>query len=150
MRAKHVYLRFRDTMGKLCQQRKLDTVQNCLIPTVMSVVKFSKDLINPQICYLKKQQCCRTAVWVSWKRKLFWWSMTCDFTDLKQRQLLAASVFMYRFRNLFQNLSYIVLLLIMKVLGPYFERNRNTWTWKSKIYFLYHALCKSGLFCTAC
>lgn len=57
---KGIYLGLRVTMWKLCQQRKLDALQNWLVPNVVSVVQFSKSLINPQINYLKEQQCSKT------------------------------------------------------------------------------------------
>lgn len=43
-----IYLGLRVTVGKLCQQRMLDAMQNWLVPNVVSVVQFSKNLINPQ------------------------------------------------------------------------------------------------------
>jgi len=49
------------TMGKLCQQSKRDAMQNWLVPNVL-VVRFSKNVVNPQINYLKEQQCCKTTV----------------------------------------------------------------------------------------
>lgn len=51
-KGKDIYLGLRVTIGTLCQQRNIDATKNWLVPKVMSVVKFSKKLINPQVKYL--------------------------------------------------------------------------------------------------